>query len=434
MRSLLSFALAIFCVLSTITGIFVFTGSPTEPEDDFVPVVRFMAASDVHIQTLGDTKCVRLIKAIRSAYDIAASDKDYDKLDGICLTGDVTDDGMKTQYLSLASVLKNEVKDGTEIMTVQAKSHDCKTLGREALDFYSSLSGKGNDYHNVINDIHFIGLSASHDESVHYDSDQLKWLDEQLAEASSEDPEKPIFVFQHEHIKDTVFGSYDEDGWGVDYFTDILNKYPQVIDISGHSHYPANDPKAVWQGNFTAINDGGLNYYEFTFDGRNSYHPDDSGKMAQILIIEIDESNNVLVRVYDVTAEQFIYEYLIDNVAQANKTKFSHDVRRRNATAPIFDKDAAIKASKRIKGSVFSIPQAKAGEDDIVYEYRLKVFDTEGNIVAKQAQLSKYYLAKVPDTVKFDAIKLEKGNYTVSVTPVDAWGLEGEAISLNYQV
>ena len=235
MNAIVSFFLSLFCIFSGITGAFVRTGSPKAVSDDFVPVLRFMAASDIHIHDLGDKKCMRLIKGIRSAYKIAESDPDYTALDAVCLTGDVTDNGRKDQYLALASILRNEIKGKTQPMIVQAKSHDCNTLGREALDYLSGITGQPNDYHYTVNGFHFIGTSASHDPDVHYDDKQLSRLDELLSAATAEDPDKPVFVFQHEHIKDTVFGSYDEDGWGVNYFNDILNKYPQVIDISGHS-------------------------------------------------------------------------------------------------------------------------------------------------------------------------------------------------------
>ncbi|MCQ2461930.1 MAG: metallophosphoesterase [Clostridia bacterium] len=86
-------------------------------------------------------------------------------------------------------------------------------------------------------------------------------------------PEKPVFVLQHEHIRDTVYGSYTLDGRGEIYFTDIIKKYPNVFHISGHSHYPASDPRVLRQGDFTALNVGGLSYYEFTFDRERKYHP-----------------------------------------------------------------------------------------------------------------------------------------------------------------
>ena len=35
---------------------------------------------------------------------------------------------------------------------------------------------------------------------------------------------------------------------------DILKNYPEVICISGHSHYSLKNPKSIWQGDFTAIN------------------------------------------------------------------------------------------------------------------------------------------------------------------------------------
>ena len=98
-----------------------------------------------------------------------------------------------------------------------------------------------------------------HAENTYTASD---WAKEELKKAAEDDPTKPIFVQQHYHITNTVYGS---DLWGTDVFTSILNKYPQVIDFSGHSHYPINDPRSIWQGRFTALGCGTLAYFELEF-------------------------------------------------------------------------------------------------------------------------------------------------------------------------
>ena len=55
--------------------------------------------------------------------------------------------------------------------------------------------------------------------------------------------------------------------WGVKELTDILEKYPQVVDFAGHSHFPMNDPRSIWQGDYTALNTGTLSYYEMDLAG-----------------------------------------------------------------------------------------------------------------------------------------------------------------------
>ena len=45
-------------------------------------------------------------------------------------------------------------------------------------------------------------------------------------------------------------------------FAEILKNYPQVVDFSGHSHVPINDPRSIHQKHFTALGTGSLSYFE----------------------------------------------------------------------------------------------------------------------------------------------------------------------------
>ena len=228
---------------------------PEIKQDDFIPVMRFVATSDTHIEKLGDTGCQRISAMMKTAYAISEADEDYKNLDAVVFSGDITDNGHKESFYAFAAVTNNEIREGTERLAVVAKAHDSYTHFNNSLKVYTGITGQETDFHRVIGGFHFIGVSRSAT-LKHYTKDQVKWLDENIAAAVEADPQKPVFVFQHEHVRDTVYGSSKSDGWGLDTFTDVLKKYPQVVHISGHSHFPANDPRAVWQGSFTAINDG----------------------------------------------------------------------------------------------------------------------------------------------------------------------------------
>ena len=81
----------------------------------------------------------------------------------------------------------------------------------------------------------------------YYSDKQINWLKEEMAKAQKDDPEKPIFIFLHQHIKETVYGSHE---WGTQdsaKINAVLKEYPQVITFSGHSHYPLDDPRSIHQ-------------------------------------------------------------------------------------------------------------------------------------------------------------------------------------------
>lgn len=428
LTKIIAFILGLYTALLSFFGLGTNIHPPKPEQNGFVPVLRFVASSDSHVKTLGDKGCKRIAKMINTGYAVAEADESYKSLDAAVLTGDMTDKGTKDMFKSMYASVQSAIKDGTEFIGVVAKSHDCNTMGRDALDYYTQLTGLAADRHEIINGFHFISVSAGHDESVHYTARQIAWLDEQLAAAVSDDPEKPVFVFQHEHIYNTVYGSYPEDGWGDKYFIDVLSKYPQVIDISGHSHYPANDPRAIYQDVFTAINDGGLAYYEFTFEGQRAYHPDGNGDMAQFLMVEADAENNVRVRVYDLTAEKFVWEFFIDNIADPVKTKYSQTARKAAAEAPVFG-NAAIKRTENLLNDVFTVTPARAGAEDIVFLYRFTVTDEKGDILDSQTLLSDYYYTDSPAHVSFTTTALKNGGaYTVSIIAEDAWGVQSEPV------
>lgn len=405
------------------------------PKDDFVPVVRVAVTSDTHINALNDYHSRRVEKMINTSYAYAEKDKDYKKLDGVVFAGDITNSGRKDQYISFKLATDKTLREGTKLMPVQAKSHDCNTMGREALAYFSDLMGLPNDWDYVINGYHFIGLSVSPDASVHYSADQIKWLDEHLAAAVKENPEKPVFVFQHEHIADTVYGSNSSyEHWGMDYLTPTLSKYSQVIDISGHSHYTANDPRSIWQGEFTAIGDGGLNYFEFAVDGKNEYFPDNKDIQQQMLFVEADAENRVLIRIYDQNADAFIGEYHLDSFNDPSAFRYKPADRKEKASAPVFEHSEQLKVTKNKGNCTIDVPVATPSADDVVFLYRIKVLDSKGKEIYTELSLSNYYYSTTPEgvTFTFSADKAPAGS-VLEVTAEDAWGYVSQPITYTFE-
>ena len=418
MSKILAFFMSI---ITFFMGLFGFgTKVDVTPDDtSFEPVMRFVVSSDSHIVSAGDKRSKRVTKMLNTAYAFAR-ESDYKTVDAAVFAGDLTDKGLSSQFVAFSSAVQTAIKPETKLMAIVAKAHDGYQDRADSRQYISDLLGVSPDFHEIVNGFHFIGISAAADSSVHYTEQQIKWLDEQIAAAVADDPNKPVFVFQHEHVKNTVYGSGSEDGWGVEFFTDILNKYPQVVHISGHSHYPANDPRAIWQGVFTAINDGGLNYFEFTVDGENCVHPDGNDSMAQMLIVEVDKNNAVRVVVYDLTGGQIMTEYLIDNVTDANKTKYAPANRKALANAPVFE--GTLKVEKKASGYTVTVPSAKVNADDAVFIYRIRVTDKDGKEIYSDKQLGSYYYSLEDNGASFKVKDVPSGA-TVTVTAEDVWGL-----------
>ena len=421
--------LSVFTLIASLTSPSYTAPIPEMVQDDFIPVMRFVATSDTHIKKLGDTGCQRISAMLKTAYAISEADEDYKNLDAVVFSGDLTDGGLRKSFLAFSAITDNEIREGTERLAVVSKAHDSYKFQNNSLDVFTGLTGQETDFHRVIGGFHFIGISRS-TTLKHYTKKQVQWLDENIAAAVAADPEKPVFVFQHEHVRDTVYGSSKSDGWGLDTFTAVLEKYPQVVHISGHSHFPANDPRAVWQGSFTAINDGGLAYYELAVDGKNGQFPEEKGRMSQALIIEVDADNRVLVKVLDVEEGVIMREFLIDNITEENKTKYAFNTRKEAASAPVFAEGATLQHEKKGSKHYITVPQAQVSEDNEVFIYRIYILNKNGKTIYKDWAFSDYFFADKSETITFDGFISLSKNYTVRVCAEDVWGNQSEYLEL----
>lgn len=439
MSRFLSLSLALFTVFSTVSGLFVRPGgNSAKDSDDFVPLMRFAVTSDVHTEFLGGRQNRRLAKMIKSAYAAARSHEAYKDLDGLLIAGDVTDRGYKFQYLAFQSVLNANILEETSPMVILAKSHDCSTLKKDALDFYEDLSGLSTDFHKIIKGFHFIGISTTHyrDTDDKYSQAQLQWFDEQLADAVADDPDKPIFVSHHEHVLNTVYGSREDLGerWGTPEFYDILAKYPQVVDFSGHSHYPLNDPRSIWQGDFTALGTSTLYYYEFTVDNVKTYHPKNNKNASQYWLVEVDAANRVRLRGYDLIGEAFVCEYIIDTPADKNTFAYTPEKMQASSSPPAFESDAKAKLKNIADSISLDLPAAKSTDGKIIFLYRVYVFDESENQVGNFWELSGYYFTPPPSKVNVNIGKLPKGNYTYKAHAENAYGMQSAPLIGSFSV
>lgn len=433
LSKLISTVLAFFTVVSNFSGLFCRTPKIEPPGDDFTPVVRFTVASDVHIQVPGDIQCHRMAKMLRTGYAVAEADANYKNLDGVVFAGDITDNGWHSEYLAFQSIMNAGLKEETQPMVIIAKSHDCSTYKKDALDFFESLSGLTTDFHHVMNGFHFIGISTTHDRDTDdkYTETQLDWLDAQLAQAAADDPAKPIFVTHHEHVANTVYGSREEygEGWGTPEFYDIFARYPQIVDFSGHSHYPVNDPRSIWQGDFTALGTGTMDYFEFMID-RETIHPKNNHHASQMWIVEVDANNRLKLRGYDLMTDTFVCEYLIENPADKSTFAYTPEKRAASSTAPVFDANTDVKIKKLIDGTRrVDIPAARSTDEKVVFIYRVYVLDEAGNPVNDFWELSGYYFSPPPKTVQVKIGKLAKGTYTLKIVAENAYDMQSEPIT-----
>ena len=78
----------------------------------------------------------------------------------------------------------------------------------------------------------------------------MTWLKEKIEE--NRDPDRPVFLFLHQSLSNTVSGSLPGEGWsGVDnenMLQNALKNYPEVMFFNGHSHWTMDSVGNMFEG------------------------------------------------------------------------------------------------------------------------------------------------------------------------------------------
>lgn len=402
---------------------------------DFTPVLRFAAASDTHVQDGSDATAGRIGTMMEMAYEIADADGAYPNVDALLVVGDLTNDGTATEFDKFQAAVDGALREGTRFLGVVAKNHDGWTMSRKEMRaYYSSVSGNEPDFHTVIGGFHFIGLSASPSQAQHYDLKQLSWLKKQLDEAVADTPDLPVFVMHHEHPAGTVYGSSAYDRWSVSHFNSILNQYAQAVDLSGHSHYPLNDPRSLWQGVYTAIGTGAIYYTEMTVNWLRSYNPPGYHEVSAFWLVEADAKGNLRLRGMDVMNRALLCEYYLKNPANPANREYTPAKREAASTAPEFAPDAALTVTPVYGGCEIAAPAARSTDGMPVVLYRAQAKSKTGAAASKSWTLPTYYSAAPQEEIALTLSDLAAGEYTVSLTAETAYGVQSQPLETTVTV
>ena len=122
----------------------------------------------------------------------------------------------------------------------------------------------------------------------------LSWdeYEAKVASACRANPGKPVFVVDHVPPEGTVYNSYN---WGSSSLRKVLDKYPQVVDFSGHVHGSLRNDLLIWQKEFTVINSGCLQKWDGLLSGNEPANKQAFG----VLTVDV-YSDRLLVRRWDV--------------------------------------------------------------------------------------------------------------------------------------
>ena len=415
-----------FGIFSILGGI----GQPLpETPSDFQPVIRFAVCSDIHLSgenesEEGKNNEEHFLKMLDSMYRYAES-CEYGNMDALIVAGDMTGRGKPEQYEQFMGILNKKLKDETQLITVLGNHEfidyrdDDPTV---AYDVYKEYVNEEVDTTYCINGYHFVAASYADDAKTF--NGKTEWMSSEIEKAIEDTGDKPVFVIQHPHPFNTVYGSVN---WSDFSIKTTLMKYPQVIDFSGHSHYTPTDPRTIWQGSFTAVGTGctaclmgNLNYI--------SGDQDAPGESGTYWIVEADKDGNVRLQLYDIVNDMFFEknDYYLTDVAKASAHKYTWGNLKYNDTAPEFPEGSQIGCVKNDDGTVsITFPDAEGywGAEN----YKIRVYSGSSDVYA--GTVISNYVRAVSDGMTVNIGNVDSGTYSVTVNPYSPYAKGGKALS-----
>ena len=410
----------------------------------FVPILRFVVASDVHYSESVSVQDTKFHNLLNDAYDYSDNHAIYQTLDGVFIVGDIAHRGKASELNRFFSDFYAYTRPETEAQAVLG-NHEFWPEPEYAVSRYLSASGyESADRHITIAGYHFILMCPSHYQG--FNDAKIEWLEEQIEIAAADDPtgKKPIFVFQHHPPYDTVYGSEDE--WGVTNLSPVFSKYPQVVDFAGHSHFPINDPRSIWQGSYTGLNTGSCREWgmdlagvthktvfavndqgDWTFDENASYLYDP----GKYYVVEVNAASRVLIRAFDVgTGDEVIEPIFLSSVGDPERFAYTDD-RANHEVTPRFAENAEVETIGLTSSSAsFRFPRTASGA--YVQHYRCELRQGE-TLVDTALRLDCGFLFPAPETLSLSFTGLSPDTeYTVTIIPVTSWENEGEPLVFHF--
>lgn len=266
--------------------------------------------------------------------------------------------------------------------------------------------------------------------------DKPETIDRMVAEAVAANPGKPIFVFSHVPAAGTVYNSWN---WGDMLQRKIYEKYPQVVDFSGHVHGSLRNDLFIWQKDFTVINSGCLQFW-----GGVPVNDDASEIKHEYGVLTADVfPSRLLVRRYDVRDGSEIDPEHPWNVAlpfSSATAEYTPERKKARAAVPGYPEGAGLSAKVDANGAVvLAFPEVAGAVRAFVHRAKIERRDAEGRWTryALRETFGDFHLARAESERK---IVFQSGYFTpgervrFTVHPLNAYGVAGKALATELDI
>ena len=430
-----------------------------EEETEFKTVLRFVATSDAHIKSATATQAKRLETIMAQLNEYFANEENNDGhagVDALLVAGDVTnqieDDEPTITFEELANKELADAKEyfdnllaGTNTqLVITMGNHDWNAFNKPsqydntvAVKLFEEYFGEGSTTGMVkIGGYYFITLNNDDISSLPNQafrgwgwgySDERVAEYEAMIEAAIADTgtDKPIFVVRHTGDVGTVLGT-DEfiagaSATSVKNLEALQSKYPNLVVLSGHSHYPIYDEFSIHQKNYTSLNTGTLGSSSQSRINGEKVNMTSSSAVTGVWLVEVDEIGRTRIRIWDGATNGFYgdpdtYTYMIESY-QKDEFLYTED---RYSSEDIFFADDATLTVYDAFDTAASIAFYPVPEGSLMARaYEIVLSDTEGNVLETKYILPEYYVQKrdVPMLYSF-ANLMPATTYNVTVTAI----------------
>ncbi|WHY85445.1 metallophosphoesterase [Neobacillus novalis] len=383
-------------------------------EENSTPNLQIPVISDVHINMNIQQRQTRFINALEEFKQLAPN------YQAIAVVGDMTDQGLEVQYNKFNSLLAQYGNTEAEKVLVMGNHEffegvywpDPRFTDQMFIDRFILNTGMPSLYYDKwieganSSSYHFIVLGSeeskvTNPKNIDYavlSDEQYQWLEDTLS--MDADPNKPIFVFLHQPIDDTIYGSEE---WGGNLrdgrLKGILKKYPQVMLFSGHLHYLLQHPRSVYQDGFTMVNTGATAYMLY----ENGNAP-------------AEFSQGLLVNVYDDKVEIKAREFSNHTWVNQYTVKLPFEKTIDDTEPPVFKANAAASLDT-VTETTAAISWPSASDNTQVDKYLIK---QDGKVI--QTIYPKFWEVATPERYATAITKLKANtNYAIEISAIDAW-------------
>lgn len=436
-KKFLSLLLAIFMLTACVFNVYAWDEASDANDEN---IVRFGVFSDTHQAFDG------LQNAINAVYEIDPS------LDGVVLAGDIiymTDAVDGTKYDSLLPLevgpegakqtIKQLIDSGKLSFAMgnhEEPLHSNEATMNECKAIFTEKTGLTPNDVVTFGGYPVISIAAA-DYMGNFSDETAQYLKDEVDNALKT-TDGPIFVNVHFGFENTFFET-GVDSFNSAKFTDAgdaiiaeIKANPRVIAFSGHTHYPVQDPRNIYQekGGFTAIETAHISGGNpFSGYPNIDVNPEkiEENYISQCLVVEVNKTTNaVKVKRMDVRNGKYIGSPFEIDITGANQP-YTNEARLAGAVSPSFPEGAAITVDDTSANSVsISFPSAtlfSESDANFAMYYDVKIIDKDNNLEqSKTRVLADFHKETQAETVSVQIGGLVRGtSYEVSVQAVSAY-------------